>query len=238
MRFDNERFAVLYDRQQDEAGYPGKLLPFVLEQLRDYNSVIDIGSGSGFFTIPLVKNGHTVTAIEPSAEMSNIMMNKAKGINRSGLTLYNMRWEDWSGPAHDASICVHSLYPLADRKLSVEKMLRLSARRIIIIRNTKEMKTITGLVRTKLKPHESPDLNDELSSMLNNLDVNFCITEIREERKTVIREIDDEVESIMFRADIPSSCRAGVKEILLENCTSSGNSLLYNSIFCDNAYLF
>jgi len=42
MRFKNHDYAEFYDRQQTEAGYPGKLLAPVIEALKGFNSVIDI----------------------------------------------------------------------------------------------------------------------------------------------------------------------------------------------------
>lgn len=238
MKFDNRQFAQFYQRQQNETGYPGRLLPFVLDQLSGCSSVIDIGAGSGFFAIPAAASGYSVTAVEPSNEMAGIMQKLYSESPSGSLSINLTTWEDWSGPVHDASICVHSFYPLTDRHLAVEKMLKYSKRRIIIIRNSLKMKSITGTVRAELGLPANADHNKILVSILNEFNTEYTVTEIAEQRDTVITSLENEAESIIVRTDFNGELKSEVIEIIRRNTTYSAGKYIFNSSFCDNAYIF
>jgi hypothetical protein len=238
MKFDNRQFARFYQRQQNETGYPGKLLPFVMDQLTGCSSVIDIGAGSGFFAIPAAACGYSVTAVEPSEEMAGMMQKIYSESGSGSLSINLSTWENWSGPGHDASICVHSFYPLTDRRLAVEKMLKYSKRRIIIIRNSLKMKSITGTVRAELGLPATVDHNEILVSILNEFNADFTITEIAEQRDTVITSLENEAESIIVRTDFNSGLKAEVIDIIRKNTSYSSGKYIFSSSFCDNAYIF
>jgi len=238
MKFEDRQFASLYQRQQVESGYPGRLLPFVMDQLKGCSSVIDIGAGSGFFAIPAAAAGYSVTAVEPSEEMAAIMRKLYSETGAGSLTISLSSWEEWSGPAHDASICVHSFYPLADKDLSIKKMLNLSKHRLVIIRNSLKMKSVTGTVRAELGLPGTSDHNEMLTSILDDFNVKFRITEISEQRDTLIESLDNEAESIIVRTGFDRELMPEVSEIIRKNCTYSAGKYVFHSAFCDNAYIF
>lgn len=236
MKFDDRQFALFYQRQQEEAGYPGKLLPYVMDHIKGCSSVIDIGAGSGFFAIPAAASGCSVTAVEPSEEMAGIMQKLHTG--SGSLTINLSRWEDWNGPLHDASMCIHSFYPLTDKKLSVEKMLRYSQKRLIIIRNSPGMRSITGTVRAELGLPGTSDHNELLVSILRGLNSDFHIEQISEERDTVITSLEDEAESMIVRTGFSRELKPDVIKIIRKNTTYSSGKYIFGSVFCDNAYIF
>lgn len=238
MKFGDRQFALFYQRQQEETGYPGKLLPFVMDHIKGCSTVIDIGAGSGFFAIPAAASGRSVTAVEPSAEMAGIMQKLYTESGPGSLTISISTWEDWDGPLHDASICIHSFYPLTDKKLSVEKMLRYSRQRLIIIRNSAGMKSITGTVRAELGLPGTSDHNELLVSILKGLNAGFRITQISEQRDTVITSLEDEAESMVVRAGFNRELKNDVIKIILKNTTYSSGKYIFSSVFCDNAYIF
>ena len=238
MKFNNKQFAQYYQKQQKETGYPGKLLPFVMDQLEGCSSVVDIGAGSGFFAIPVADSGRSVTAVEPSEEMAGIMRDLYSGHVSGELTISLANWEDWSGSAHDASICVHSFYTLTDKRLSIDKMINYSSRRIIIIRNSVKMKSITGTVRGELGLTHTPDHNDMLVSLLEESGIKFSVAEITEQRDTIINSLEEEAESIIFRTELGRETKPALIEIIRNNTTASGKKYIFHSLFCDNAYIF
>src|SRR3954453_5767739 len=52
-------------------GYPPAVLPYLREQagLTEASVVADVGSGTGFSSVPFLENGNVVFAVEPNAEM-------------------------------------------------------------------------------------------------------------------------------------------------------------------------
>ncbi|HOP62268.1 MAG TPA: class I SAM-dependent methyltransferase [Spirochaetota bacterium] len=238
MRFKNHDYAEFYDRQQTEAGYPGKLLAPVIEALKGFNSVIDIGAGTGFFTIPLLESGHRVTVVEPASEMSDIILRKCPPGKREKLSVINDLWENWTGEKHDAAICIHSLYSMNNSRNAIELIHRNSEKRIIIVRESSEMKTLTGMTRAKLGIELSRDYNPEIVSALKELDVPFTVKNIMEQRPHRVIDPDRETGSVIYHLRLDESYKNRVRNIINELCSKDSRGIYFNAVYSDNIYLF
>ena len=238
MRFKDHNYAEFYDMQQTEAGYPGKLLPPVIETLEGYGSVIDIGAGTGFFTLPLLDAGHRVTVVEPASEMSALILKKCPAEKRKMLTIMNNDWENWSGDMHDASVCVHSLYPMKNRIKAIELMYRYSSRRILIVREPSGMVTLSGQIRIKLGLRLNRDFTEEIKTVLSNIGADFTIKKIVEERPHRIENLKREAESITYQLQLDDSFKDKVEKIIEELCTPDSSGFFFNAIYSDNIFIF
>jgi len=238
MRFNQAEYAEYYHKQMIEAGYPGKLLPFILNELEGSSTVIDIGSGTGFFSIPLAEAGHKVTAVEPSAEMINIMKKNVSSEILSSIEICRMYWENWSGELHDAAICVHSLYPMPDVKKAVRLINESAGKKILIVRDAEKMKTLPGLVREKFGILSNRELNSEITAILNELSVSWKTVIINEERKHIINDLQHETDSILFQLKLDESLREDVFKIVNEAVNINSGMNFFNAIYSDNAYIF
>ena len=238
MRFQDHKYAEFYDMQQTEAGYPGKLLPPVIEALEGYPSIIDIGAGTGFFTLPLLEAGHSVTVVEPASEMSALILKKCPAGKRNMLSIINDDWENWNSDIHDASICVHSLYPMKNRVKAIELMYRYSARRVIIVREPAEMITLSGEIRTKLGLKLNRDYNDEIKSVLSKLRADFTLKKIVEKRPHRIQNLKQETESITYQLQLDDSFKEKVEKSIKELCAADSSGLYFNAVYSDNIYIF
>jgi SAM-dependent methyltransferase len=238
MRFNQIEYAEYYHKQQVEAGYPGKLLPFVMRELEGFLTVLDIGAGTGLFSKPLTEKGYSVTAVEPSAEMINIMQKNLTAENLSSIKICLTPWEDWTGGIHDAAICVHSLYPMSDIKKAVTLMNESARRKIIIIRDTSGMRTLSGIVREKLGLASNRDLNYELSVLLRELSIEWRVENIYEERRHIIKNIHDEADSIIYQLKLDVKFKNDVNDIIKSEIKSDINEEFFCAIYSDNAYIF
>lgn len=238
MRFKEHGYPEFYDRQQAEAGYPGKLLQPVIDALAGYNSVIDIGAGTGFFTLPLLEAGHSVTAVEPAEEMSALILKKCPARLRDKLSIINDDWENWDGKKHDASICIHSLYPMKEQRKAVELMYNYSERRIIIIREPTEMITLSGQIRTILKISLNRDFSDEIKTVLNRLDADFTIQKVVEERPHRIQSIELEAESIIYQLRLDDTFKEKIEKIIRDLCSKDSSGLYFKAVYSDNIFIF
>jgi FkbM family methyltransferase len=100
---------------------PDPLLDFVLQSIDSSLSVLDIGAGSGRWTLPLACKAKTVTAVEPAADMLEILHNNIKN---SGVDIRIIRspWEEAQVEAHDIVVCAHAMYSSPDLARFVRKM--------------------------------------------------------------------------------------------------------------------
>ena len=255
MRFHQNEYAEFYYKQQLEAGYPGKLLPFIIDELKGSNSIIDIGSGTGFFSIPLAEAEHMVTSIEPSLEMINIMKRNSAQEVLSSINICQSRWEDWRGEFHDAAIAVHSLYPMPDIKEALSLINISASKKIIIVRDPVRMKTISKIVREKFGIFTSMDMNEDITLFLDENLIKYSVVNIYEERKHFIRNILQEADSILYQLKLSESKkeepraeahgtqreeskREAVAEIIKGELVSSSSGDFFNTIYSDNAYVF
>ncbi|NKQ39848.1 MAG: class I SAM-dependent methyltransferase [Methanosarcinales archaeon] len=131
--FTSKEFVDWYELQINHNEYPSNILNKILQYIDKDSTILDIGAGTGAFTIPLSKIAQEITALEPSNEMLFHLKNKLNGVN---VKIINKRIEDLS--IKDVNQCdivlaAHSLYDVMDIKTELEKMLYLSKKHLIII---------------------------------------------------------------------------------------------------------
>ncbi len=191
MRFNEKRFAGEYDKRLIDEGYPGNLLTAVLGKLEGAGSVIDIGSGSGFFAIPLAERGYRVHAVEPSAEMSGLMKKKTGDPVAGKIKIYNTCWEDWSGEPQDASICIHALYPMKDPVKGLENMITFSERRVLAVKKP-GTQTLTGKIKSTFKKGAiTTDYIKLVEDFFQSRDIDFAKEDVYQERITRFASLDE-----------------------------------------------
>lgn len=86
-------------------------------------TVLDIGAGSGVWTVPLANWASQITAMEPSpamrAELENAVA--AAGIS-ARVTILPHAWPCHETPPHDILLCAHVLYGIADFRGWIDAM--------------------------------------------------------------------------------------------------------------------
>jgi len=100
------------------------LLEVVLKEMDERDAVIEIGPGTGRWTIPVAKRVRSVTAIEPSAGMVDILRENLNHAGFHNVEILSQTWEDASPSIHDAVMCSHGMYGSPDLAAFVRKMER------------------------------------------------------------------------------------------------------------------
>lgn len=238
MRFNDPQYAEFYNRRQIDSGYPGRLLDIVMENLSGSSTVLDIGSGTGFFAIPLAEKGIRVTALEPSRDMTGRMEERCPEEARGFITIANLNWEEWSGTVHDSAICIHSLYPMSDPAAALDKMLQYSGKRIVIIRDSAGMKTLSGIVREKLKLNHNRDLNTTVKDLLTNRGLPYSTVNIKETREYLIKDPAIETESLLYQLRLGKDYFHSVLSIVKEESEEHEAGIIFHPVFSDNVWIF
>jgi len=102
---------------------PDPLLNFVLQSVDGNMTVLDIGAGSGRWTVPLAARAKSVTAVEPSTEMLDVLRDNMKSA-KANIRIVQSSWEDAKVEVHDVAVCAHSMYSSPDLAAFVHKMER------------------------------------------------------------------------------------------------------------------
>jgi SAM-dependent methyltransferase len=85
----------------------------VRQRVSAQDSILDVGAGTGRFTLALAPFARQVLALEPNAAMLGYLREEIKERGVRNVTLTQTRWEDASADARaDIVICSHVLYPL------------------------------------------------------------------------------------------------------------------------------
>lgn len=100
---------------------PDPLLDFVLQSIDASMSVLDIGAGSGRWTVPIARVAKSVTAIEPSGEMLEILHNNLKTAP-ANIEIIQTSWEEADIHDHDIIVSAHAMYSSPDLAYFVHKM--------------------------------------------------------------------------------------------------------------------
>jgi FkbM family methyltransferase len=100
---------------------PDPLLDFVVRSIDGEATVLDIGAGSGRWTIPLAGRAKGVTAVEPSAEMLEVLQDNIKS-GSGNIRIIQSSWEEAVVEAYDISVCAHAMYSSPDLASFVRKM--------------------------------------------------------------------------------------------------------------------
>jgi SAM-dependent methyltransferase len=76
-------------------------------------SVLDVGAGTGRFTVALAPQAHHITAIEPNAAMLDYLRQDAAEKRLMNITTIQSTWQEApENLAADIVICSHVLYPI------------------------------------------------------------------------------------------------------------------------------
>jgi SAM-dependent methyltransferase len=95
---------------------------FILDQLDSDSTVLDIGAGTGAWSILMSQCAKQVTAIEPSPAMMEVMRNKLAAQKITNVSIVTGSWPDVSVERHDFSLCSHSFYGYPDFTRFVRQM--------------------------------------------------------------------------------------------------------------------
>jgi SAM-dependent methyltransferase len=92
--------------------------PFYLrlrQVITSQTTVLDVGAGTGRFTLALAPHVKHITTVEPSASMLNYLRQDASEQGLTNISLVQTTWQDAPDDLQaDIVICSHVLYPIMD----------------------------------------------------------------------------------------------------------------------------
>ncbi len=113
---------VAQQLDKGERREPEPLLEFILGRLAPEMTVLDIGAGIGRWSLPIARHVRRVTAVEPLAEMRQILLERAAARQIGNLDVVAAPWMEADLPPHDVVIAAHATYSTADLAGFVRKM--------------------------------------------------------------------------------------------------------------------
>ena len=115
------------------AGREEPLVRFLARWWTEGVTLLDVGAGGGRFALPLAEREWTVTAVEPSPGMRDVLTEAAaeRGIS---LDVRAMRWPPDAGPlpSADVVLCANVAYDVADLAPFVAALNRASRQAVVL----------------------------------------------------------------------------------------------------------
>jgi len=127
-----ERVAADYD-----GGALAVRVPSILERIRALvppgSTILEVGAGTGAFTIPLARDARSITAVDYSPAMLTVLRRKLASDPTLKITPVLARWEEAEVQPHDVVFVANALYRTADLKAALSKMVRSARVRGIVV---------------------------------------------------------------------------------------------------------
>ncbi len=126
--------ALGYDRSvADDPDSYRKTLNTIQSYVHKTDTLLDVGAGSGRFTLPLAQSVQAVTALDLSSDMLALLNQKAQVQNISNITSIEGNWENTTVEPHDVVLAAWSMYRQQDMLASLQKLVDATRRVLIII---------------------------------------------------------------------------------------------------------
>ena len=116
-----ERFRAM---EREGPAPADELLDFILSRTGADQTVVDIGAGTGRWTIPLARAVRRVTAVDPTPAMEEMLRDKVAAAGLTNVEFVSATWEDADVAEHDVVLGAHSIYMSPDFAGFIAKMER------------------------------------------------------------------------------------------------------------------
>lgn len=133
--FWNRLKANWYRKGLDYTDFPEKALSVILPRAADAKTFLDIGAGCGTLAMPLAKAGKSVTALDSSAAMIEILREDMARDKIRNIRPVQAEWGKVEIRQHDAVICANVPTLLAEPEANLKEMDRLARKAVFIIEN-------------------------------------------------------------------------------------------------------
>ncbi len=125
-----EKAAPEYDKSHTI--YPN-VLTELTALIRPDDTLLDVGAGTGRFTILLAQHARQVTALDHSVTMLHFLREKQQGLSINNVNIIEAAWEEAFVEPHNIVIAAWSLYRQVDLLTSLQKLIDTTRRTLIII---------------------------------------------------------------------------------------------------------
>jgi SAM-dependent methyltransferase len=164
----------------DKTARPDALLDRVIAEVRAEESVLEIGAGTGRWTVPLARKASRVTALEPTPAMAEMLRANLAESGADSATVVVASWEDADVGPHDVVVAAHSMYTSPDLAGFVRFMERHARRLCFMELRLPPANGIVGHLSLHIhrSTHDSPNAVIAYNALYEiGIDVNVLVEE-------------------------------------------------------------
>lgn len=125
------RLAHDYDRNALHTSAP-EFVTSITSLTEPGESVLEIGPGTGGFTIPVAARARNVLAVDLSDAMLSVLREALRRNGAGNVIALQGDWPDVEVARHDVVLAVNSLYRVVDIRACIERMTAAARRRVVV----------------------------------------------------------------------------------------------------------
>lgn len=219
-----DKIALKFDEWMEKDDYPQELVSKI--RIEKGDTVLDIGSGNGVITIPLAKKARSVTAIDISTEMLNLLRKKAFEEDVSNIRCIKREIEDLKVSEigfHDVVVASRSFNGIADIQPELEKVNRIARKYVYItlwgINNREFESKVASIVGRK--SYEHPDYTIVLN-ILKEMGIEAQVEPLKSNTLNFYSNLEEALERIEWRiGELNEEEKVVVKKYLTDKLTKN-----------------
>jgi precorrin-6B methylase 2 len=140
---------------------PDSSRQFLLDKLsaNPGSSLLDIGAGTGKWSVLAASHAAKITALEPSPSMQAVLKEKIDAMKIPNIDIFTGAWPEDDPGCHDFILASHSMYGIADFPLFVTRMCDFARRGCILVMRAPFADSIMAKAAMQIwgQPYDSPN---------------------------------------------------------------------------------
>jgi predicted O-methyltransferase YrrM len=131
-------------------------------------TALDIGGGTGAWTLLMARQARQVTVVEPSASMRTVMQENIEAEGARNVVMVPARWPEAQVEPHDLVFCAHAMYGQSDWAEFVRGLLTVARRRIVLLMRAPLLNGLMAQAATRVwgHPYDSPNFQVAYNALL------------------------------------------------------------------------
>jgi SAM-dependent methyltransferase len=170
------------------------------------SSVLDVGAGTGAWTVFFAKRVRRVTALDPSPAMLTVLGENVAAEGLTNVTIIHGAWPQTEVSPHDLVFCAHALYGVADFRAAITAMGAAARRRCVLLLRMPTRDSILAQAAQRIwgHRHDSPNLQIAYNALLQM----GIYPEVRMEdpggwRPRIMADLDEALARVRRRLALP-----------------------------------
>jgi SAM-dependent methyltransferase len=112
---------------------PDSSRDFIISHISPDSTVLDIGAGTGAWSVLLSRHAKRITAVEPSPSMLAVMRDSIAAEKITTVDIIQGSWPDVQVEPHDYTICSHAMYGYPDLASFILRMVACTKRMCFLL---------------------------------------------------------------------------------------------------------
>lgn len=151
-----------YDKMvEDRWSKPDSSRDFLISKLRENpgSTLLDIGAGTGKWSLLAAPHAAKVTALDPSPSMQQVLREKIKNEKITNIDIITGTWPKDTIAPHDYVLASHSMYEVKEFERFVNKMTAIATKACIMVLRAPFADSIMAKAATRVfgQPYDSPN---------------------------------------------------------------------------------